>query len=128
MFFKSLYIFLWSLLFVIPGIVKSYEYYLIPYLLAENPNLSKERAFEISMQTMKGEKWKLFVLQLSFIGWYLLGYLACCFGIIFVLPYFNATMAEFYMCMRAKMISYGYTTDDELTGTVTIVQGSFSQY
>ena len=116
MFFRSLYIMLWSLLFYIPGIIKAYEYFLIPYLLAENPFLDKERAFEISKKTMDGEKWNLFVLQLSFIGWYMLGLLLCGLGMAFVNPYYEATMAEFYTCMRAKMISFGYTTEEELTG------------
>ncbi|MBR3630929.1 MAG: DUF975 family protein [Oscillospiraceae bacterium] len=116
MFFRSLYIMLWSLLFYIPGIIKAYEYYLIPYLLAENPHLDRNRAFEISKKTMDGEKWNLFVLGLSFIGWYLLGILACGVGTMFVVPYYEATMAEFYTCMRAKMLSFGYTTEEELTG------------
>lgn len=116
MFFMQLYIFLWTLLFWIPGIIKTYEYYLIPYLLAENPHLPKERAFEISKKTMEGEKMNVFLLELSFIGWYLLGLLACCIGIYAVVPYFQATMAEFYMCMRAKMLSYGYTSEEELSG------------
>lgn len=116
MFFMQLYIFLWGLLFWIPGIIKTYEYYLVPYLLAENPNLSKERAFEISKKTMDGEKMNVFILELSFIGWYLLGLCACCVGIYAVVPYFQATIAEFYMCMRAKMLSYGYTTEEELSG------------
>ncbi|MBP0974356.1 MAG: DUF975 family protein [Oscillospiraceae bacterium] len=117
MFFRSLYIMLWSLLFYIPGIIKAYEYFLIPYLLAENPFLSKDRAFEISKKTMDGEKWNLFVLQLSFIGWFLLGLLACVVGIYFVQPYYEATMAEFYTCMRAKMLSMGIATEEELGGT-----------
>ena len=116
MFFMTLYQFLWSLLFIIPGIIKSFEYALIPYLLAENPYLPKERAFEISKKTMDGEKWNLFVLGLSFIGWQLLGALMCGVGVLFVTPYVEATFAEFYMCMRAKMLSFGYTTEDELTG------------
>ncbi len=116
MFFRYLYTYLWSLLFVIPGIVKGLEYYLIPYLIAENPNLSKERAFEISKRTMYGEKWKLFVLELSFIGWELLGLLVCCVGVVFVVPYEQATFTEFYACMRAKMIAQGITTEEELSG------------
>lgn len=115
MFFMNLYIFLWSLLFYIPGIIRTYEWFLVPYLLSENPNLSRERAFEISKKTMDGEKMNLFLLQFSFIGWYLLGMLACCIGLYFVMPYQQATMAEFYMCMRAKMLSYGFTTEDELS-------------
>ena len=105
MFFRWLYTFLWTLLFIVPGIVKRYEYFLIPYLLAENPNLPKERAFQISKVTMDGEKWKCFLLQLSFIGWWILGWLCCYVGVIAVIPYHDATMAEFYTCMRAKMLA-----------------------
>ncbi len=120
MFFRYLYTYLWSLLFVIPGIIKGLEYYLIPYLVAENPHLSKERAFEISRRTMDGEKWNLFVLQISFIGWELLGLLLCCVGIVFVVPYEQATFTEFYACMRAKAIAMGITSEEELTGMPAI--------
>lgn len=123
MFFKELYITLWSLLFIVPGIIKSLEYLLIPYLLAENPNLPKERAFEISKRTMDGEKWDFFVLRLSFIGWELLGMLLCCIGIYFIEPYRQATYAEFYACMRAKMIAYGITTEEELSGASNVLIG-----
>ena len=116
MFWRMLYTWLWSMLFVIPGLIKSLEYTLIPYLISENPNLSKERVFEISRRTMEGEKANLFFMQLSFIGWYLLGVLSCGFGLYFVLPYHQATKAEFYACMRAKMIAQGITTEEELTG------------
>lgn len=115
MFFRDLYIFLWSLLLIIPGIIKSFEYALVPYLMAVNPSLDTNRALEISKKTMDGEKFNYFVLGLSFIGWYLLGMLACCIGMVFVDPYYQATMAEFYTCMRAKMISCGIATEDELT-------------
>ena len=114
MFFRWLYTFLWGLLLFVPAIVKRYEYYLIPYLLAENPNLSKERAFEISRVTMNGEKWKCFFLELSFIGWYLLGLMCCQMGVIFPIPYQRATMAEFYTCMRAKMLARGFVMESEL--------------
>ncbi|MBR4102328.1 MAG: DUF975 family protein [Oscillospiraceae bacterium] len=116
MFWRMIYTWLWSMLFVIPGLIKSLEYTLIPYLISENPNLSKERVFEISRRTMEGEKANLFLLHLSFIGWYLLGILTCGFGLYFVMPYHQATKAEFYACMRAKMIAQGITTEEELTG------------
>lgn len=97
MFFRTLYTLLWSLLFVIPGIVKSYEYRMIPYLMAENPNLTKEQAFVLSKQMMMGQKWAAFVLDLSFIGWKILS--ACTLGILgvfYVEPYVNATNAALY--------------------------------
>lgn len=123
MFARYIYTFLWSLLFIIPGIIKGYEYYLIPYLLSENPNLPKDRAFAISKQAMNGEKWDLFVLQLSFLGWELLGLLACCVGVAFVTPYEQATFAEFYACMRAKIIAQGISTEEELTGGMNMLGG-----
>ncbi len=124
MFQRYLEIFLWSLLLYIPGIIKAYEYFLVPYLLAENPNLDKKRALELSKQTMYGEKMKCFELQLSFIGWYILGLIACYIGAMFVTPYYEATMAEFYACMRAKMIAMNFTSEEELTGNY----GGFGGY
>ena len=64
MFFRDLFTVLWTLLFIIPGIVKSYEYQMIPYLLADNPQMTKEQAFEESKRMMQGQKWKAFVLSL----------------------------------------------------------------
>ena len=72
LFLKGLFTFLWSLLFVIPGIIKGYSYLLIDYMMAENPALDQSRAFEISKQLMYGNRFKAFVVELSFIGWLLL--------------------------------------------------------
>ncbi len=116
MFIMNLKIFLWSLLFVIPGIVKAYEYSMIPYILAENPQISTERAFELSRQMTSGEKWHIFCLELSFIGWYLLGLLCCCVGGLFVDPYFEATKAELYQVMREKAHGLGFSNYSELPG------------
>lgn len=110
MFFYDLYIWLWSLLFLIPGIIKTYSYYMVPYILAENPNISTDRAFEISKKTMDGEKANAFVMQLSFIGWYILGVFACCIGVVFVNPYANATYAEFYAYVKQKSLATGIAT------------------
>lgn len=97
MFFRTLYTMLWSLLFVIPGIIKGYEYRMIPYLLAENPNLTKEQAFALSKQMMNGQKWEAFVLDLSFIGWDLLSALTLgILSIFYVEPYRNLTFAALY--------------------------------
>ena len=97
LFFRNLYTALWTLLFIIPGIVKSYEYRMIPYLLAEIPAMPKEKAFSLSKQMMDGQKWDAFVLDLSFLGWRILS--AFTFGILdmfYVTPYFNMTDAALY--------------------------------
>ena len=97
MFLKNLFIGIWSLLFVIPGIIKTYEYRMIPYLLAEHPEMSRKEAFAKSKEMMMGNKWNAFVLDFSFIGWHLLGVLT--FGIpeiFYVAPYVFLTDAELY--------------------------------
>lgn len=115
MFMKDLYVFLWSLLFIIPGIIKTYEYKMVPYILAENPGISRERAFEISKNTTYGEKWEMFVLDLSFIGWILLGMVACCgIGVFFLSPYIEATQAELYGALRNKAVVNGFCSPDEI--------------
>ena len=113
---KSLYIFFWSLLFIIPGIVKTFSYALVPYILSENPTISTRKAISISKKTMEGEKWHFFILGLSFILWYLLGSIACGIGTIFVLPYVQATYAEFYALMRQKALAFGYADAEDLPG------------
>ena len=114
MFLKDLYEFLWSLLFVIPGIIKSYSYWMVPYITAANPNLSADKVFEISKRTMNGEKWRTFVLQLSFIGWELLALLTFGIGDYFLAPYKETTYAELYAVLRQKAIANGIATEEEL--------------
>ena len=116
MFFMNLKVFLWTLLLIVPGIVKSYQYRFIPFLLAENPDLPADRAFEISTMMTDGEKWNIFVLDLSFLGWNLLGLLLLGIGALFVDPYVKATEAELYAALRAKVLASGYVTEEELTG------------
>ena len=86
----------WSLLFVIPGIIAAYRYALVPYLMAEDPELSVGDAIERSKQLMVGRKWKLFCLQLSFIGWLLL--CGVTFGIasLWIAPYMEMAETAFY--------------------------------
>lgn len=100
MFFKSFYNFLWYLT-IIGGIIKTYEYRMIPYLLAENPNMNKKEAFARSKQMMKGNKWKTFILDLSFILWEILSTIT--FGlldILYVNPYKIATSVELYKTLK----------------------------
>nr|DAF49936.1 MAG TPA: Protein of unknown function (DUF975) [Siphoviridae sp. ctxvK3] len=103
MFLMDLKTLLWLLLFIIPGFVKAYEYSMIPYLLAENPNLSADEAFSLSKQMTTGQKMDLFVLDLSFIGWIILGLICCGIGILFVLPYPEATRAEVYLNLKESV-------------------------
>lgn len=114
MIWKDLINFLWYLLLIIPGIVKSYAYSMVPYILADNPNIGYKRALELSKQMTDGEKWDMWVLDLSFMGWYLLGVLALGIGVFFVLPYDNTTHGELYLALRQKAIENGICDYREL--------------
>ena len=93
---------LWTLLLVIPGIIKTYEYSIIPYILADDPEISSKDAFKKAKEMMKGNKWRLFKLEFSFIGWALLSALTLGIGVFFLLPYVNAATAEFYVELKNK--------------------------
>ena len=101
-FLRGLYTTLWSLLFIIPGIVKVYSYAMTPFILAENPNLTASRAIELSEQLMDGHKADLFILELSFIGWSILAGLTLNLGNIALNPYRNAAHAAFYRQLQAE--------------------------
>ena len=108
MFLKDLYILGWMLLLIIPGIIKSYAYRLVPYILAENPSLSSDKAIELSSTMMKGNKLELWVLELSFILWDIAN--TCTFGILgffYLNPYKHATYTEFYTAVKAEAIGNG---------------------
>lgn len=97
-FLMKLFISLWTLLFIVPGIVKSYEYRMIPYLLAENPNMNLREAFARSKKMMEGYKWEAFVLDLSFWGWLFLSvFTAGILNIFYVSPYIELTNTELYV-------------------------------
>ena len=100
MFLTNLYIFLWSLLFIIPGIIKSFEYYFVPYILADDPNLTPEDAMAVSSNLTHGHKFSIFILELSFLGWYFLGMLCFGIGLTFVLPYVQATKTFLYLRLK----------------------------
>ena len=94
---KGVYVLLWSLLFIIPGIIAGYSYAMTSYILAENPELTAGEAIERSKQMMSGNRWRLFCLQISFIGWEILSALLT-FGIgsLWITPYKQAAIAAFY--------------------------------
>ena len=93
---------LWTILFIVPGIIKSYEYAIIPYILADNPEISSKDAFKKAKEMMTGNKWRLFKLDFSFIGWELLCILTFGIGVFFLMPYLNAARAEFYTELKIK--------------------------
>jgi len=108
MFLRGLFIGLWSLLFVIPGIIKAYEYMMVPYILAENPGMDRREVFKISRQMMNGQKWAAFVMELSFLGWYLLGAICGLVSLFFTNPYREATFAELYSYNKMTAFQQGY--------------------
>ena len=95
-FLSSLFVALWSLLFVIPGIVKAYGYGMIYYIKADHPEYDWRTCLQASQQMMYGHKMDLFVLDLSFIGWYFVGSLCLGVGALWVHPYHETTRALFY--------------------------------
>lgn len=123
MFLTNLFVFLWFLLLIIPGIIKGFEYCMVPFLLADNPSLPGSRAREISRMLTQGEKWNIFVLELSFLGWYLLGLICFVVGMFFVTPYLYATLTELYIYLRDRAIQTNMLNPAEL-GLVQPIPGN----
>ncbi|MFC4077118.1 DUF975 family protein [Salinithrix halophila] len=99
---QSIYLFLWTLLLVIPGIIKGYSYAMTSYILVDHPEYSVNQAITKSRELMNGYKWKLFLLQLSFIGWFFLSLLTFGIGFIWLAPYYQAAGAQFYLTITGK--------------------------
>lgn len=97
-----IYLFLWSLLLIVPGVIKYFSYALTPYILVDRPDLKYNGAIELSMRMMRGYKAKLFWLYLSFIGWAFLCVLTLGIGFLWLTPYMNTTLAHFYEERRAE--------------------------
>lgn len=93
---QTIYILLWSLLLIIPGIIASYSYAMTKYILAEHPELTPSEAITRSKEMMTGNRWSLFILQLSFIGWRILCLFTLGIGNLWLNPYVNAAEAAFY--------------------------------
>ena len=117
-FLVNLKIILGYFLLIVPGVYWSYCYMMVPYLLAENPYMSTRRAMELSREMMYGEKWHAFVLGLSFRGWIILGMVTLGIGLLFLEPYYQATMAELYAALRSKALAMNLTDTSELGGFV----------
>ena len=94
---QEIYILLWSLLFIIPGIIKSYSYAMSMYIMRKDGTKTSSEAITLSRQIMNGKKLKLFCLHLSFIGWFILSILTFGIGFIFLAPYIQASVTAFYV-------------------------------
>lgn len=97
----GIFTFLWTLLFIIPGIVKSLAYAMTPYIIASDPSIDAMKAIDKSQEMMKGHKMELFLLYLSFLGWFILAAITVV-GMVFLVPYIQTTVANFYIELRGK--------------------------
>ena len=106
-----------------PGLIKSYQLSMVKYIVADNTKIGLKRAFHISKQLTNGNKWRIFVLDLSFIGWFLLGLLACGIGVIFVQPYYKATKAQLYLHLRNEALTGAAFHPEEFSLTLQLPSG-----
>ena len=102
MLLTGIFVFLWSLLLIIPGLIKSFAYALTPYILVDRPELSANEAINLSQKMMKGHKFDLFWLMLSFLGWILLSVLTLGVGLFWLTPYMYTAYAAFYRDVKAE--------------------------
>lgn len=112
---RYLYIFLWSLLFIVPGIIKALEYRMVPFLLAEDPNMDHHTALKRSREMMYGHKAHAFLLNLSFFGWVLTGMFTCGLSVVlWVNPYMRLTDTQLYIKLKKLMESGSSTYQEEM--------------
>lgn len=103
MFMRDLFTCLWTMLFVIPGFIKMYSYRLVPYILAEEPEMSMSEAIGLSRSMMDGYKWQTFIFDLSFIGWMILsGITFGLVGVFYSNPYYNHASAQLYLYIKEQ--------------------------
>jgi len=129
-FLMNLFIFLWSLLLIIPGIIASYSYRMAFYLLIDDPDMEIMEAISKSKEMMKGYKTKLFLLDLSFIGWVLLSVLSFGIGFLWLTPYMITSQSIFYVKLREEFgipLENGIKQTDNSTKNTSIVDGTIEQ-
>lgn len=117
----ALFALLWAIIPVaglVLGVIKKIAYSMTPYILTDNPGIGYKRALKLSIAMTEGHKGPIFVLWLSFIGWYLLAILTAGIGILFLAPYVQATMAELYVRLREEAVAKGICTREELNLSV----------
>lgn len=101
-FLVSFYTFLWSLLLIVPGIIKSFSYSMAPFILMDHPEYTVHEALDMSREMMKGHKWELFLLYLGFFGWILLTIITFGIASFWVVPYMATSVAHFYLRLSEK--------------------------
>jgi len=115
MLWMLLFVFLWSLLFIIPGIIKGLSYFATTFILADCPNVEACDALKVSMKITEGHKADIFVFNLSFIGWYILSIFTC--GILYIVyvgPYYSTAASGYYLEMRDEALAQGRITREDL--------------
>lgn len=110
---RGLWIFLWGLLYYLPGVVKAYAYSQSLYILADNPQLGVKDAVKVSMKLTENYKWELFVLDLSFVGWVILGIFTYGVGFAVGYAYYQATRSQVYLFLREEAIRKGICTHEQ---------------
>ena len=101
-FLKGVYTFLWTLLFIVPGIIKTYAYSMTEYIIADDPSVSATEAIKRSQEMMDGHKWELFELEISFIGWGILALFTCGIGFLWLTPYMQTAITDFYLQLKEE--------------------------
>lgn len=114
-FVKGLYLFLWSLLLAIPGMIKAYSYSQAMFILNDNPGIGIDEAITRSREMMNGHKWELVILQSSFLGWAILGVMTVGLAIIYILPIYTMSMFVFY-----DYVKNGYLKSNQYDNVYTI--------
>lgn len=110
---RMVFVFLWSLLFIIPGIIKALAFSMTDYIIAENKDITATEALDKSQELMRGHKWELFCLLFSFIGWFILSAFTFGIGLLFLMPYVNTSIANFYVHIRGEKKDDPYKIDFE---------------
>jgi uncharacterized membrane protein len=99
-----LFVILWMLLLIVPGIIAAFSYSLAFYLMSDNPDIGVMEAIDKSKKMMYGYKWKFFRLNLRFFGWFLLGILSLGIGFLWIVPYISVSTAKFYDDVKANFV------------------------
>ncbi|MBE6207535.1 MAG: DUF975 family protein [Rikenellaceae bacterium] len=98
----QIYTLLWTLLLIVPGIIKSIEYAMTPFIIADEPELGCNEAIEKSMAMMQGHRWQLFKMYLGMIGWMILGVFTCYIAWLWIIPYYQTAYAKFYLALKEE--------------------------